>query len=797
MAETPPSPPFPLQRREGRSPGCGAYLLFAAAGALIIGVIPVVHNVSWFIDQLQLIQGDPFPLFVWPLISWAHGFVLAAPVALLAVFTRAPRFRAAYQTWLAALGYLFLLAPARFAPPNWEQAAALAQVGLSLVATAALIITARWRGRTLRRPNSAVLHALGLAPVIAFPFLIFGALGSPLDTLLNLLAGLSFGLFAGVLFDLLLYQPLTEHSNGPGWDIAFGGAAAGAALLILGSGFGFNGDQLLLMLALPMLGFAVIGLSHWAEAGRAWLPIALLVGLAAAAPLMFIDPDELTILLGDLSPWAFLAAGGMLLSALIVGLAIWALRNRRELARRPGFSLPALAVTWIGGVLAYSLIGQPGFYGERLFVILRDQADLSQAVSIPGREGRVRFVYKTLTEHADAAQSGLRGALDRLGLRYQPYYLVNAIEVEGGPLVRLYLATRPEVERVLDSPRLRPLPAPAAASRGSDFTPNGPQWNITLIGADRVWNELGVTGAGIVIGQSDSGAQGDHPALRESYRGRTGGDDYNWIDPWNGTKSPTDIGGHGTHTLGSALGRGGIGVAPGAEWIGCVNLARNLGNPAVYLDCMQFMLAPYPQTGDPFTDGDPTKAAHILNNSWGCPPIEGCDAGVLQPAVSALRAAGLFVVASAGNDGPDCGSVHDPIALYADVLSVGAIDEFGNVAGFSSRGPVNVDGSGRVKPEIVAPGDGILSAYPGSTYSYASGTSMAGPHVAGVVALMWSANPALIGDIDRTTQILIETARPYTGSTAGDCFSTEIPNNVYGYGMVDAYAAVTKALEGK
>jgi len=432
-----------------------------------------------------------------------------------------------------------------------------------------------------------------------------------------------------------------------------------------------------------------------------------------------------------------------------------------------------------------------------LFVILRDQADLRQAVSIPGREDRVRFVYKTLTEHADAAQSGLRGALDRLGLRYQPYYLVNAIEVEGGPLVRLYLATRPEVERVLDSPRLRPLPAPAAASRGSDFTPNGPQWNITLIGADRVWNELGVTGAGIVIGQSDSGAQGDHPALRESYRGRTGGDDYNWIDPWNGTKSPTDIGGHGTHTLGSALGRGGIGVAPGAEWIGCVNLARNLGNPAVYLDCMQFMLAPYPQTGDPFTDGDPTKAAHILNNSWGCPPIEGCDAGVLQPAVSALRAAGLFVVASAGNDGPDCGSVHDPIALYADVLSVGAIDEFGNVAGFSSRGPVNVDGSGRVKPEIVAPGDGILSAYPGSTYSYASGTSMAGPHVAGVVALMWSANPALIGDIDRTTQILIETARPYTGSTAGDCFSTEIPNNVYGYGMVDAYAAVTKALEGK
>ncbi len=241
------------------------------------------------------------------------------------------------------------------------------------------------------------------------------------------------------------------------------------------------------------------------------------------------------------------------------------------------------------------------------------------------------------------------------------------------------------------------------------------------------------------------------------------------------------------------MGRGGIGVAPEAEWFGCVNLARNLGNPARYLDCMQFMLAPYPQSGDPFKDGDPTRAAHVINNSWGCPPIEGCDANALAPAVNALRAAGIFVVASAGNEGPRCGSVSDPIAIYDAAFSVGAVDRFGNIASFSSRGPVTVDGSGRIKPDILAPGVDVLSSLPGNAYGPNSGTSMAGPHVVGVVALMWSAQPKLIGDIHRTEQILIETARPYTG-LQGKCSNGGRPNNDAGYGSVDAYAAVKAAL---
>src|SRR5690606_15593998 len=314
-------------------------------------------------------------------------------------------------------------------------------------------------------------------------------------------------------------------------------------------------------------------------------------------------------------------------------------------------------------------------------------------------------------------------------------------------------------------------------------SPETTEWSIRLIGTDRDWRDLGVTGAGIVVGSSDSGVDGAHPALRAGFRG---GDD-SWLDPWDGSRSPTDRLGHGTHTLGSAVGTGGIGVAPDAQWTACVNLDRNLGNPAHYLDCLQFMLAPYPPGGDPFRDGRPARAPHILSNSWSCPPIEGCDDGVLRPATEALRAAGIYMVVAAGNTGPRCGSIEDPPAPYPDVLTVGAIDREQRVASFSSRGPV---ASGPDKPDLVAPGVGVVSAMPGGGYARQSGTSMATPHVAGVVALMWSAQESLIGDLATTTRLLHQTARPLPPGTES-CGSA---GALAGAGIVDAYAAVQAAL---
>jgi subtilisin family serine protease len=242
---------------------------------------------------------------------------------------------------------------------------------------------------------------------------------------------------------------------------------------------------------------------------------------------------------------------------------------------------------------------------------------------------------------------------------------------------------------------------------------------------------------------------------------------------------------------------------------------------------MQFMLAPFPQGGNPLQDGDPSRAADVLNNSWGCPAnFEGCAPDVFAPAVDALSQAGIFVVGSAGNEGPSCSSVTAPLAIYASVLTVGAVDAAGNLAFFSSVGPVTVDESGRTKPDVLAPGVDILSAWPGSAYVKISGTSMAGPHLAGTVALMWSANPALRGDIERTRAIIQETASPFQGGLEGSVASGEdpisdtlvdstapladmvessagclvqtdlnqLPNNVAGYGVVDVYAAVQAAL---
>ncbi|MBK9210596.1 MAG: S8 family serine peptidase [Anaerolineales bacterium] len=226
-----------------------------------------------------------------------------------------------------------------------------------------------------------------------------------------------------------------------------------------------------------------------------------------------------------------------------------------------------------------------------MFVILKDQADISDVVKIKDRDERLSAAYEQLTEHANSTQAGLRNFFDKTGIEYTPYYLENAMEVRGGMLIRLYLLTRPEVDRIIPSPRLRAVPDDESQPGYLTEIDGGVQWNISIIGADKVWDEFNVREGSVVIGQSDSGVDGNHPAIHDQYRGVTEGDDYNWFDPWDDTTSPNDEGGHGTHTTGTILGADGIGVAPDAQWIGCVNLDRNLANPALYLDCMQFVRA--------------------------------------------------------------------------------------------------------------------------------------------------------------------------------------------------------------
>jgi subtilisin family serine protease len=754
-----------------KTPRAAIAFFVVAAFALYI-LILAGQSLAWFLEQTAIESESLASLAeagkVWFL---AQALLLAIICGVGYVFSKS-LFRPIYKSWL--IGALITL-PAlglRFLGPNNDQVGAFLQILIGLIGGSAVLFLRRSQFDLDRR----LWLALTIAALGVWPFLLWGALGSGTDALLNIFAGLAFGF-------------LTANLVIPtGRNYFLDGLGIGVLLAILGSAYGYDGGQLLLLAVLPTFGFALVKIASSIAA------MTLGVGLLAAAPLVFIDPTELTLVLGDLLPWAEKAAVLMMALGVLIGLILW-IGNRWTKLPRPDQRLAAVLTSGLA-ILIYVFFGQHGFYGDRLFVVLKSQADLSQAAGIKDRNQRVNFVYQTLTGHANSTQADLRATLDRFGIHYTPYYLVNGLEVDGGALVRLYLLNRPEVDRVLASPRLRPIPQPTPPLVG-EFTSvlEKPGWNIKMIGADKVWQDFGVTGKGIVIGQSDTGADASHPALHDSYRGLQQGDDYNWYDPWTNTRSPSDVEGHGTHTLGIVLGRDGIGVAPGAQWIGCVNLERNLGDPPLYLDCMQFMLAPFPFGGDPFKNGDPTRSAYVLNNSWGCPALEGCDAQTFHPAVDALRAAGIFVVVSAGNDGPVCGTVSNPPSIYGSVLSVGAVDRAGNLPFFSSRGPVTVDGSNRVKPDLLAPGVNVFSSLPKGSYGPESGTSMAGPHLVGVVALMWSANPNLIGDIDRTEQILIQTASAYGGAEpATDCFTGGTPNNGYGYGVVDAYAAVKMAL---
>ncbi|RLC60662.1 MAG: hypothetical protein DRI80_10530 [Chloroflexota bacterium] len=442
----------------------------------------------------------------------------------------------------------------------------------------------------------------------------------------------------------------------------------------------------------------------------------------------------------------------------------------------------------------------------RFLLVLAEQADLSAAAALPTREARLRYVYDALREVALRSQAPLRVELDAAGVDYRPFYIVNMLAVKGDRALVTRLAVRPEVARIAANPRVRqPLPEPQPDGV-RPLAPQGVEWNVARINADDVW-ALGYTGQGIVVAGQDTGYDWDHPALINQYRGYNGitaTHDYNWHDAIHtnthgynpcgvDSPEPCDDYSHGTHTMGTIIGDDGagnqIGVAPGARWIGCRNMDNGWGTPATYAECFEFFLAPYPIGGDPFTDGVPSLAPHVINNSWACPPSEGCDWDTLQMIVENVRVAGIVVVASAGNSGPSCSTIHDPPAIYDAAFSVGASDNSDTIAGFSSRGPVTVDGSGRLKPDVTAPGVGVRSSIPGGGYGSNSGTSMAGPHVVGTVALLWSAAPFLVGDVDATEWIIAQTARPRVDTSCGGEPGGR-PNNVYGWGIVDALAAV-------
>lgn len=430
-------------------------------------------------------------------------------------------------------------------------------------------------------------------------------------------------------------------------------------------------------------------------------------------------------------------------------------------------------------------------------VVLREQADLGPANDLASKTAKGRYVVDALRAVASATQGPLRAFLAQRGVPHQAFYIVNMIKVEGDRALMLDLAARPDVARIDANPRVRaalPRPTGADATRAIETV----EWNVTRVNAPAVW-ALGFRGEGRVVADADTGVDWDHPALKGHYRGWDGASvdhDYNWHDATSQhSPTPIDPHSHGTFTTSQTVGDDGagnqIGVAPGAKWIACRNMdASGTGSPSTYTECFEWLIAPYPVGGNP-SQGDPSLAPDSINNSWGCPASEGCTKGTLLAIVQAVRAAGIFPAVSAGNSGPNCATVTDPPAIYQESFTVGATTMSDTIASFSSRGPFGRGEQRWLKPDISAPGQSIRGAVPGTGYQSGwSGTSMAAPHVAGGVALLWQAKPFLVGDIDGTELAFTSTAVPKTSTQTCGIPGSRVPNNTFGWGIIDLLAAV-------
>jgi subtilisin family serine protease len=740
-----------------------------------------------------------------------------------------------YLTLRAGIGTL-LPRPDVLTPLDSRYAVAALRAGILLpYAVTAAWLAPRLAGRSgrsmrewlgLRRCRWGTWFlALAAAGLLTVPWPLTGALGDSLTSLavgVEVLATIvpQVLLFWGVIFVLLTASFPETRGAAATAILVYALSTLGRALPGGGRAAASN------MLFLLPLGFL---LAEMRARGDSTLPLLPLAFLYRLVPALFVDPRD-AVGGGIPELQHVLSYLVVFLAASTLALLLWL--GRRVVGKRPGSgaadgegeragSRVALALTAVAawGLWAglYVFAGEPGFFNHGFLIVFDQQADLASAYEISGREQRIGAVYSSLVETAEASQEGIRRELDGLDVPYRPHYVINMIRVDGHRRLMGRFAGRPEVAEVILNPNVRRYPRRLPLPYAGGGSATGVQGNLKAIHADAAW-ALGVRGEGIVVGGQDSGYDWEHPALRPRYRGWDGEEahhDYNWHDAWGDAQEPFDDDSHGTHTMGTVLGDDGgenqVGVAPQATWIGCRNMRRGIGNPGSYAECMEFLLAPYPLNGDPFIDGDVGRAPHVINNSWGCPRWEGCFPETLRPAVEALRAAGIMMVVSAGNEGPACDTVDAPPANYDASFSVGAATEAGDVVGFSSRGPAE----GLIKPDIAAPGQQVRSSVPGGGYGTAGGTSMAGPHVAGVVALIWSADGSLIGDIDATEDLLCRAAvaRPVSQSCAAitvpegvfaaamtppPCACggvTGVPNNVYGCGLVDAEAAVRAILE--
>ncbi len=444
--------------------------------------------------------------------------------------------------------------------------------------------------------------------------------------------------------------------------------------------------------------------------------------------------------------------------------------------------------------------------GSADFIIhFNEQADLLPANSMDWA-ARGEFVYNALRTTADRSQANARAILDAAGLKYQPFIIGNGLYVWGGTYTNaITLAELPEISSIratkvysIDPYTAQPIYAGITwagelLSRNALTTVGAASqaitdWGITDSKADQFWSTFGVKGDGIVVANIDTGVQWNHPALIQSFKcGSNPSDPACWAEPvpLGGISvcggSACDNNGHGTHTMGSMVAKDDptlpyiAGMAPNAKWIACKGCESTSCSDFALNSCADWILAP---------GGNPANRPDVVNNSWG----GSVEDAWYQSKVQAWVAAGIFPAFSAGNSGSGCSTLGSP-GDYPESFGSAAHDSSRNIAYFSSRGPSVVFGdTPYTKPNISAPGVSIWSTIPTNSWTLMSGTSMASPHSAGAVALLWSCNPQLIGNIDATFIALQNSADPAPAGTCGAPADNE-GNYTFGYGYLDVLKA--------
>ncbi|UCD75024.1 MAG: S8 family serine peptidase [Phycisphaerales bacterium] len=407
-------------------------------------------------------------------------------------------------------------------------------------------------------------------------------------------------------------------------------------------------------------------------------------------------------------------------------------------------------------------------------------------------------VVRSLQDLAAVTQVEITAELARLKAAgaisdYQAYWVGNIIRVDGTPETIRAIAARNDVATVYFNYPIE-LIEPVASSHKDGPGDRAVEIGVEAVRAPEVW-AMGFTGEGVLTSTLDTGVDGNHPALASRWRGVADpryADNPEWafFDPVTNQTFPFDSGSHGTHTMGSVCGGppgDEIGVAPGAQWIHCAVIDRVSISQTVADAILSFQWLLDPNE-DPSSNWD---VPAVCSNSWGLMTVHGyppCDQ-TFWVYLDNCEAAGIVILFSAGNEGTS--GLRRPADRATDdyrtcaVAAVDANNPSWPIASFSSRGPTycTPDNTAATKPDIAAPGVDVRSSVPGGGYSYYSGTSMASPHVNGVVALMRQANPDL--SVEQIKQIIYDTA--YDLGIPGE-------DNDYGWGMIDAYEAVLLAL---